>query len=210
MKKILACLATLAAMIAAGGAQAQKVSVSVGYASESLPSFAVVGGSQVISPNLTGFYLNAQYTYNFSTHWGVTAGLGGRYNTRDYPSYLTMIPATTQEMQIVVDVPVLLSFTVPMSDYADISLFVGPMVSFGAIGTSTITESLYGNSVKADWYGPLALYKRLNVQGTGGIAVDVKHLRLFGGYSMGILNLSPAEGKTINTSALYLGLGVTF
>lgn len=202
-------MAVAVAMLSTVGAQAQKLGFHIGYSSQHLPAYTLIEHKPVVCHDLSGVFLNIDYTFKLSQHWGVTAGLGGRFNLREYPTTLTFLPATTEEQQIVVDVPVLASFSVPLSDYATLSLFLGPMVSFGITGTSTVTEQLYGNSVKALWYEANPVYKRLDLQGTGGLAVDVQHLRIFGGYSMGILSLNPNEGPDIKTTAFYLGLGYT-
>lgn len=209
MKKILTYIFAGVALMFAGGAQAQKLGINVGYASEYLPTYTVVERTQVTSYNMTGLFLNANYTLNFSKHWGVAIGVGGRYNMREYPSTLLTFPATTRESQWIVDVPLVAVFTVPFSDYSSVNIFCGPMVSYGITGKSTITEQMYGEHVDVSWYGSNALYRQLNIQGTAGIAIDVHRLRLFGGYSLGILSIDPRENSKINTSALYLGLGVT-
>ncbi len=206
-KKILILFAVAASLLFATGAHAQKLGFNVGYASEYFPAFTVPEHNQVNNPHLTGGFLNVTYTFNFSQYLGVTVGVGGRYNMRQFDSRLLMLPASTKESQIVADVPVLLNLCIPMSEYSELSLFGGPLVGFGITGKSTNTESLYGQSVEVPWYGDPAVYKRLNLQATVGIALEVRHIRLMSGYSMGILNIDGREGKHLTSSGIYLGLG---
>lgn len=206
-KKILTLFAAAVVLMFATGARAQKLGFNVGYASEYFPAFTVPEHNQLNNPHLTGGFLNVTYTYNFSQYLGVTVGVGGRYNMRQYESTLLTFPASTKESQIVADVPVLLNLCIPLSDYSEVSLFGGPLVSFGITGKSTNTESLYGQSFEVPWYGEPAVYKRLNVQATVGIALEVHHIRLMGGYSKGFLNIDGREGKHLTSSGIYLGVG---
>ena len=103
-KKILTLFAVAASLLFATGAHAQKLGFNVGYASEYFPAFTVPEHNQVNNPHLTGGFLNVTYTFNFSQYLGVTVGVGGRYNMRQFDSRLLMLPASTKESQIVADV----------------------------------------------------------------------------------------------------------
>lgn len=215
MKKTVTLILAAVAMLIGTGARAQHLGIHVGYAPENIPAFSfnpltLNNPPKIVQGDMQGVYLGVTYTLNFSDNFGVTAGVNGRYNTRNYQFTMAMLPSSAKEMQVVVDVPVLLHFGIPFSDYSRFSFYGGPLVSYAVMGSSTYTNSLVGEFGKRDWYADPALLKRLNVQATFGLSLNVRHIRIFGGYVMGILNIDAHEHAKTTTSGVYLGLGYTF
>ena len=195
MKKTVTLILAAVAMLIGTGARAQHLGIHVGYAPENIPAFSfnpltLNNPPKIVQGDMQGVYLGVTYTLNFSDNFGVTAGVNGRYNTRNYQFTMAMLPSSAKEMQVVVDVPVLLHFGIPFSDYSRFSFYGGPLVSYAVMGSSTYTNSLVGEFGKRDWYADPALLKRLNVQG--------------------ILNIDAHEHAKTTTSGVYLGLGYTF
>jgi len=209
MKKTFHLILAAAALLLGGTAGAQHLGFHIGYAPENLPAYAFDRQTRTTQGEMQGIYAGATYTYDFSQYFGVTAGLNGRYSTRSYQFTYIMVTSQAEERQIVVDVPVLLHFGLPLSDYARVALFAGPLVSYAINGSSTFSNTILGEIGTSDWYTEPALFKKLNLQATFGLSLTAQHFRFFSGYAMGLLNIDPRPNTNTTTSVLYLGLGYT-
>lgn len=218
MKKTLAIVAFVAAMLVAGKAQAQ-LSVNLGYAPETITQ-TVSNPNNVYYNNLTGFF--AGVTYNMDLYKGLGLAVGGqiRWNSCSGTSSANFVVVNTNTEsssdQILIDVPVLLNYGYNFNRDFRIAAFVGPTINFGVYGHTVVATSVNtiigsGTDVDVyDWYDANGYnYKRFNLSGTAGLAFSFKHFRIFGGYNFGFLNLSNNANYTVKTSAPFFGLSYT-
>ena len=184
MKKLIAIVAFVAAMCVAGNAQAQ-LSVRFGYAPE---TFAYNNSSE----NYNGFFAGVFNTFDLKNGLNLTAGVQGRMNIKN--EQITLLGVTTKynDQQLLVEVPVAVSYGIALGNNLKISPFIGPMVSFALSGKSKTT---IGSTVDStlDWYGKNSNLNRLNLSVMGGVNVKYVRLSLFAGYQMGLLDLDKSD-----------------
>ena len=165
MKKTLAIVAFVAAMLVAGKAQAQ-LSINLGYAPETITE-TVSNSGNVYYTNMTGFFAGA--TYNMDLYKGLSLAVGGqiRWNSNSGsnsdnidlgPFHLGGSDSYYHSNQILVDIPVLLNYGYNINRNFRIGAFVGPTINFGIYGQTygeTTTEVLGATTTSAftdDWY----------------------------------------------------------
>ena len=198
MKKIIAIVAFVAAMFVAGKAQAQ-MSVRFGYAPETTTS-----KYNALSPNgnYNGFFAGVFNTFDLKSGLNLTAGVQGRMNMKSKKD--SYVNETVKDRQLLVEVPITLSYGLGFGKNVKVSPFVGPVVSFALSGKTT-TEGLVNQSF--DWYGDNSNFNRLNLSAMGGVNVKYVRLNLFAGYQMGLLDLNKSDNGTLKTSGYFVGLG---
>lgn len=197
-------------MLSTGKVKGQNLGFNVGYASEIFPTI----GNAFNNPfekmakqgDLTGFYAGVNYNLRLSKFFGLSFGVQGCYYTREFETTVIYVPTEVKETMVTVDVPVLLNLGVDFSENARIALFAGPLVSFGVMGSTTMSNNLSSTDVELPWWGEANGFKRLNPQATAGIALTIQHFRIYGGYSIGILDIDMNENTKTTTSNVYMGL----
>lgn len=198
MKKLIAIVAFVAAMCVAGNAQAQ-LSVRFGYAPE---TFSYNNSSD----NYNGFFVGVHNNFDLKSGLNLTAGVQGRMNIKN--EQITFLGVTTKynDQQLLVEVPIALSYGIALGNNLKISPFIGPMVSFALSGKSKTT---IGSTVDStlDWYGNNSNLSRLNLSVMGGVNVKYVRLNLFCGYQMGLLDLNKSDNVTLKTNGFFVGLG---
>lgn len=200
MKKIIAIVAFVAAMFVAGNAQAQ-MSVRFGYAPE---TFTSSYNNYSTSDSFNGFFAGVFNTFDLKNGLNLTAGVQGRMNIKN--DQITLLGVTTKynDQQLLVEVPVAVSYGIALGNNLKISPFIGPMVSFALSGKSKTT---IGSVVDTDdWYDNNSNRNRLNLSAMGGVNVKYVRLNLFAGYQMGLLDLDKSD-ITMKTSGYFVGLG---
>ena len=120
---------------------------------------------------------------------------------------------TIKDFQLLIDVPVLINYNININNNFAITPFVGPMVSFAAVG-KTNTKVMAGNTQISDtdhnWYGENGDLKRFNLYAVFGGNVRFGGFNLYGGYRMGLLNiLKSTDSVTMKTNGFFVGLGFT-
>ena len=210
MKKIFAFAAAI--MLFAGMASAQ-LGVYVGYAPQTYLS-KYTSGSTTFSDttSMTGLFVGANYNYNLSGDLSVSFGLQGRYNTHNEEATVLGVTTKSAATQMLVDIPILFNYGLSLSDNMKLSVFAGPTITYALSGTTKTTVSgtpggILDGTTESDWYGDNSNLKKLDVSGTLGVALTFSDIRLFGGYNMGLLNLTTADNTTYKGSNLFLGIG---
>ena len=209
-KKITTFIVIAMALLLSKGVQAQGLGINFGYASETLPTPSPILKITLPQSNLNGFYLGANYNIQLSNVFGISVGLQGRYNTRNYDFTLLEVDSHVKETQILVDLPVLINIGADLSDDTRLSFYIGPVVSYAVNGNSEISNTLTASPTKMEWYAGDDTYKPLNIQASAGVSLTVQHIRFFGGYAMGFSDLDKNEKTKTTTSTMYLGLGYVF
>ena len=203
MKKVSLIIAAVFVMLLAGNAQAQ-LGVNIGYAPQTT---TVTSGSSSSSSDMNGVFAWVNYNHVLSANIGVSFGGQIRYNTKTTTSSILSATSTTKETQLLVDVPVLLNFAIPMGSDARIALFVGPVFSYALKGNTNITENVLNTNTNIDWYGENSDNNQFDLMGAAGAALEFKTFRLFGGYRMGFLDLDKRDKVKATTSGVFVGVG---
>lgn len=209
MKKVFAILALVAAMFVAGNAQAQ-TTINIGYSPE---TFKTSYSSNSIKDNYQGLHFGFVTNVKLVQELGIGAGAQVRMNMKQKKESLLGSTTTNKDFQLLIDVPVLINYNININNNFAITPFVGPMVSFAAIG-KTNTKVMAGNTQISDtdhnWYGENGDFKRFNLYAVFGGNVRFGGFNLYGGYRMGLLNiLKSTDSVTMKTNGFFVGLGFT-
>lgn len=209
MKKVFAILALVAAMFVAGNAQAQ-TTVNIGYSPE---TFKTTYSSNSIKDNYQGLHFGFVTNVKLVQELGIGAGAQVRMNMQQKKESLLGSTTTIKDFQLLIDVPVLINYNININKNFAITPFVGPMVSFAAVG-KTNTKVMAGNTQISDtdhnWYGENGDFKRFNLYAVFGGNVRFGGFNLYGGYRMGLLNiLKSTDSVTMKTNGFFVGLGFT-
>ena len=215
MKKVFAFLA--ATVLFAGMASAQ-LGVNVGYAPQTFTSTYTNGNnSTTTTSSMTGFFAGVNYNAPLTGDLNISVGLQGRFNTSSDTTTATVVVAgasvENHNTQLLLDVPVLFNYGFNLSSAAKLSVFVGPTISYALSGktktvtTVTVLGTSTTNETEADWYGDNSNRKNLDVSATLGVVLSYNQFRLFGGYNMGLLNLTSADNTTLKASNVFFGVG---
>lgn len=211
MKKVFAILALVAAMFVAGNAQAQ-TTVNIGYSPETFKT------SYSSNPNnYQGLHFGFVSNVKLVQELGIGAGAQVRMNMKQTKELGGT--TTIKDFQLLIDVPVLINYNININNNFAITPFVGPMVSFAAVG-KTNTKVMAGNTQLSNtdlsWYGEDGSYylngplKRFNLYAVFGGNVRFGGFNLYGGYRMGLLNiLKSTDSVTMKTNGFFVGLGFT-
>ena len=209
MKKVFAIVALVAAMFVAGNAQAQ-TTINVGYSPE---TFKTSYNSNNSNYNLQGLHFGFISNVKLVQEFGIGAGAQIRMNMKQEKESAFGGTAISKDFQLLVDVPVLINYNININNNFAITPFVGPMVSFAAIG-NTNTTIMAGNSELSNtddnWYGDDGYFKRFNLYAVFGGNVRFANFNIYGGYRLGLLNiLKDSDDVTTKTNGFFVGLGFT-
>ena len=199
MKKTFAIIAVVAAMFFAGNANAQTLGVNLGYAPQTTTNFT--------PGEMAGFFGGVNYNHVLSGNIGLSFGGQLRYNYKKTTNTVLSASQTTTHTQMLIDVPVLLNFAIPLGSNARLAVFAGPVLSYALNGNTNISENVLNTSSDYKWYGDHSNYKPFDLLGAVGAALEFQQFRLFGGYRMGLLDINKSEKTTSKTSGIFVGLG---
>ena len=199
MKKTLAIITVVAAMFFAGNANAQTLGINLGYAPQTTTNFT--------PGEMAGFFGGVNYNHVLSGNIGLSFGGQLRYNYKKTTNTVLSASQTTTHTQLLIDVPVLLNFAIPLGGNARLAVFAGPVLSYALNGNTNISENVLNTSNDYKWYGDNSNYKQFDLLGAVGAALEFQQFRLFGGYRMGLLDINKSEKTTSKTSGIFVGLG---
>ena len=207
MKKSFSVLALVAFVFVAFNANAQ-LGINFGFAPETTTSQYTISGNTTSNDNhYNGFF--GGVNYNLGLTGDLHLSIGGQLRFNYHKESLTVVGVTTTSVdkQFVIDVPVLFNYGFSLGSDAKLSFMLGPVATFALTGKTT-TETTVGNVKKdTDWYGDKSNLRRLDLGMAVGVSFDFKQFRLFGGYRMGLMNLTSADNTTVKTSDFFFGLG---
>ena len=217
MKKTIAIVACAAAMLFAGKANAQ-LGVNVGYAPVTLTSAVTSGNTTTTSTSeMDGFFAGITYNNALSGNLGVAVGLQGRYNTKTSTGSANFVVVSGNDKstttQILLDVPVLLNYSLNLGSSAKLTAFAGPTFSYAVYGNThvTSTTTILGSSSTSEtdyaMYGDNSSNGRFDLTAAFGLQFQYSDFRLFGGYRIGLLDLNSGDNVKTTTSGLFVGLG---
>jgi hypothetical protein len=209
MKKVFAFMAVAACMLFAGKANAQ-LTVNLGYAPTTLTTTYSGNDSKM---DLNGFFVGANYNINLTGDLNVAVGADFRYNTKTESDGATVFGITASSevtnTQMLIDVPVLFNYGLNLNSDIRVSAFVGPTFSLALSGKTTSEGSVagFGGSSELEWYGDDSNMKKFDIGLTFGLELGYRQYRLFGGYNMGLMNLTDADDTTVKAAGWFVGLG---
>lgn len=217
MKKTIAIVACAAVMLFAGKANAQ-LGINVGYAPVTLSTATTIGNTTTTSTSeMDGFFAGVTYNYGISKDLGVAFGLQGRYNTKTSTGSANFVVVSGNDKstttQILLDVPVLFNYSLPLGGSAKLSAFAGPTFSYAVYGnthvTSTATILGVSSTSETDYamYGDNSTNNRLDITAAFGLQFQYNDFRLFGGYRIGLTDLNTNDNVKTTSSGLFVGLG---
>ncbi|MBQ6069714.1 MAG: outer membrane beta-barrel protein [Bacteroidales bacterium] len=203
MKKVSLIIAAAMVMLFAGNTQAQ-LGINFGYAPQTTTTTI---GNNNSSSDLTGFFAGVNYNKPLASGIGLSVGADFRYNTKSESTTILSATTTTKQTQMIVDIPVLVNFGIALGSEAQLSLFVGPTVSYALSGNTNVSENVLNTSTDINWYGEKSNNSQLDLLGTFGAALTYQQFRLFGGYRIGLLDLDKRDNVKSTTSGIFVGLG---
>ena len=203
MKKVTLFIAAAFVMLFASNAQAQ-LGVNIGYAPQTTTT---VSGNSSSTSDLNGMFAGVNYNHILSGNIGISFGGQVRYNFKTTTTSILSATETTKQTQILIDVPVLFNFAIPMGSDARIALFAGPVFSYALKGNTNVSENVLNTSNDINWYGEKSNNSQLDLMGAVGAALEFQTFRLFGGYRLGFLDLDKRDNVKSTTSGIFVGLG---
>lgn len=202
-------MAVAAAMLFVGKANAQ-LTVHLGYAPTTITTTVNSNDSKL---DMNGFFVGANYNINLTGDLNVAVGADFRYNTKTDKDGASIAGVTatseTTNTQMLIDVPVLFNYGLSLNKDIRISAFAGPTFSLALNGKTKAEGSVagFGGSTEYDWYGDNSDQKKFDIGLTFGLNLGFRQFSLFGGYNMGLMNLSDADNTTMKANAWFIGLG---
>ena len=217
MKRNITIIACAAFLLLAGKANAQW-GVNVGFAPTTLSTATTVGSTtNHTSSDINGFFAGASYNYGIAQNVNVAIGLQGRYNTKTSTGSANIVVVSGNDKstttQLLLDVPVLFNYRLPLSGKAKLTAFAGPTFSYAIYGNThvTTTTTVLGSTStsEADYpmYGDNSINNRLDITIPFGLQLQFSDLRLFGGYRIGMVDLNSNNNIKTTSSGFFVGLG---
>lgn len=218
MKKIFAFVTVAAALLVAGNANAQ-LGVNVGYAPQTYNTVYTNGNNSTTTPfEMNGFFAGVNYNMPLSGDLCLSVGGQIRYNSKTEESsggIGGIVTGSTKNAysQMLLDIPVLLNYGLPLTSNLKLVPFIGATISYGLSGNChwTATGSVLGigGATEGDvpFYGEDGNWKNLELGGTIGVCVNFNDFRLFGGYNMGLVNMDKRDNYTAKGTNVFFGLG---
>ncbi|MCR5822315.1 MAG: PorT family protein [Bacteroidales bacterium] len=221
MKKVFAFVAVAAALLVAGKANAQ-IGIHAGYAPQTyLSKYTTGNNTYTDTTKMGGFFVGADYNVNLSGDLNVSVGLQARYNTASDSVSASLFGLASGKVkrtnaQILVDVPILFNYGFNLTNDLKLSVFLGPTISYALSGKTTVVTSAnvagFGgsNTNEINWYkADEGNMNAFDLSGTIGVNLDFNGIRFFGGYNMGLMNLSKEDNTTMKGSNIFVGVGYT-
>ena len=229
MRKLLAILVFIVVMFAAGKLHAQ-LSINLEYSpinyhyNYSSQEINIAGNTYYSSPTtltMSFFGISAGASYAFSLKYNLDISIGGklRWNHK-YAPMTTQHPEIDTVMECIhdylfIDIPLIINYDIWINHKCKLSPFIGTILSYNLFGTITTNyfENRYdittGQSYKPE-KTKNSYHEPLNIYGIGGASFSYSHFDIYGGYRLGLLNLSNNDFPRITTSGLFVGLAYTF
>ena len=205
MKKVLSIMAVAAVMLFAGKANAQ-LSVNFGYAPQTYTTD--VNGNKS-DATMNGLFLGVAKNATLSGDLKVSVGIDARFNFKsETATYGATLDVT--RTQLLVDVPVLFNYGLKLNSDITLSAFVGPTFSYAIMGKtkSDVSVASWGGSTEQDWYDDNSDRGRFDISATFGLKLAINEYSLYGGYNMGLVNLTDANNTTLKGSNFFVGVGL--
>ncbi len=215
MKKVFTIIACSMALLFTGKANAQ-TSVNLGFTPTTI---STSNGNFHDTIALNGISIGINQNLSISGDLYVSVGLQGRYSFAKKERTLDLgilgsATATVEYSQLAIDIPVLLNYSFNLGKDLRITPFVGPTITFAlsgktaSSGNASVLNLLNLNTDgEDDWYDEGSNNSRFDIGATVGAALTFSQFRVYGGYNLGLINLSTADNTTRKSAGFFLGLG---
>lgn len=212
MKKALTIFAVAVAMLATANAQ---TGLNIGYTPQTITSS---NGNWHDTIRLDGVAIGINHNIQLSGDLALSVGLQGRYGFASSETTVDLgllgsAKATASHKHLLVDVPVLLNYGFNLGS-ARLTLFAGPTISFALMGKTTWSGNAnvlgalnLGTDGEDDWYDDDSNNSRFDLGATLGACISFNQFRIYGGYNLGLLNLSTADNTTRKAAGFFAGIG---
>jgi len=229
MRKLLATIVFIFVTFAAGKLHAQ-LSITIEYSpinyhyNYSSQEINIAGNTYYSSPTtLTAsfFGISVGASYAFSLKYNLDISIGGKLRWNHKHAPMTMqYPEIDTVMEwihdyLFIDIPLIINYNIWINHKCKLSPFIGTILSYNLFGTITTNyfentydittgQSYKPESTKSNYHEPL------NIYGVGGASFCYSHFDIYGGYRLGLFNLSKSDFPRITTSGLFVGLAYSF
>ena len=213
MIKVFSIISCAAIMLFAGNAAAQ-TGINIGYT----PQVISITGNTSDTISLDGISIGFNQNLPLSGDLCISVGLQARYGfaTKETSVNLGILGsanATAKYSQFSIDIPVLLNYGLNINKDMRLTPFVGPTISYALSGKTTWSGNAnvlgalnIGTDGEDDWYEESDKTSRFDIGLTLGASLDYSKYRIFGGYNLGLLNLSTADNTTRKAAGWFLGI----
>ncbi len=214
MKRTIAIIACAAAMLLAGKANAQ-TGINFGYTPTTI---STTSGNAHDTISLNGISIGINQNINLSGDLNLSVGLQARYGFAKKEvnidlGILGTANATAEYSQFAIDIPVLLNYGFNLGKDLRLTPFVGATVSFALAGKTTWTAGAsvfnalgLGTDGEDNWYDDGSNNSRFDLGATFGADLAFSQFSIYGGYNLGLLNLSTADNTTRKSAGFFVGL----
>ena len=166
MKKIFVMVAVAAGLLFAGNTQAQ-VAVHLGYSPESW-NFE----NEVLNMNVHSFFAGVDFQIPIAAGLSVSLGAQGRWSTESGEEPKLAFDTTHRTNIVAAEVPVLINYSINLTDDLKITPFAGPKFTYYFKGRTRYSN----DKVKYEWFDEKSDYRTLglnpfNVSAVVGVAV---------------------------------------
>lgn len=209
MKKVLSLVAVVAMMLFVGKADAQ-LTFRLGYAPQ---TYTVDYNGSKKSAEMNGLFVGLSKNIGLSGDLKVSVGVDARFNFKSETSTIGVTSLDVTRTQFLLDVPVLFNYGLRLNSDITFSAFVGPTFSYAFFGQNKWegNASLWGAGISSDgtedWYDNTGR-GRFDVSVTFGLKLAINEYSLYGGYNMGLVNLTDANNTTLKGSNIFVGVGL--
>ena len=212
MKKVFKSVVVVAVLVAATVSASAQVSINAGYVSST-----ATDNGKTTDP-VSGIAAGIGYDMNIQGGVGLAWGLNYTYAWDKVSQELPIVGTiTAKSTDHYLDVPVRLTYTLPLSGDLSVFGFAGPKFVYALAGNTKI-----GDGDPIDHYKDLDLgalgkvendLSRFDIKAGLGAGVQFKNISVKAGYDWGLLNQyegKTAEKNTLKSNNFYVGLGFAF
>jgi len=212
MKKTFIIVAFIFALFVTEKAQAQ-LGLHVDYVGEFINTESPTLGDTTFYYDGVTFGIN--WNFGLTKNLDLTAGLQYRTQWRYYSEHQYVgtdyVHYLEKHKQTLVDLPILLNYTIELGSETTFCPFVGPMLSWAISGTSHSEWTFPINTQhNENWYDENGERGRLNVYATAGIKFSYKKFSVSAGGRYGLLNLSKRDDATTKAYGFFASFGYVF
>lgn len=223
MKKLIASLFAASLMLLGTQAYAQLV-VGAGYLHNIENTKTTDGKAVGDAVHLNGFYLGGSYNIQFSNYFGVAPGfyidmLFQSRNSADggtFGGIQIAGSASYNYTEVALNLPVNLTFKMPVGDNAELFAFAGPTFQYGVMARSTFNAAAsigpihYSKGDSYNHYGDKGDTKPFNILLGGGVGIQVGDIQFLVGYDHTLLNSEKSGNLVSGRHQIKAGINFEF
>lgn len=205
MKKLI----VVAAMLLVCATSFAQLNVNLGYANMTT---RYKTGNDLYSSRLNGFTVGAGYSLELADGFFFTPGVNYLFTAGDTNSAPGPVSLKGSITEHYVNVPLTLSYDLPLSGSVKLFVFAGPTASVGVASNTKLTVNVgpYKADEVVDNYKDNTYY-RFNLLLGGGIGLKVSDSYLVKvGYDFGLLNRSGVQNVSEHDRVLTVGIAYLF